>query len=120
MTVTEGDANVNETPSQQARRLAAARQASTQAPDDVQRLPSAEEAAARLQGTAVGRTIDQRIGELTDECRQLEELLRSTRATKKRMEAMLRLVARLTDEQIAALDPHDPNSWIPVDARLLE
>jgi hypothetical protein len=36
------------------------------------------------------------------------------------VEALLRLVARLTDEQIAAPDPHDPNSWIHVDARQLE
>jgi hypothetical protein len=70
---------------------------------------------SRLQGTPVGQSIDRRIAELDDECIQLERALQTIRARTKRMEALRRMVAQLTDEQIAALDPDEPNSWIPVD-----
>jgi hypothetical protein len=88
---------------------------STPTPGPEWRLPSTEDAVARLRGTAVGQSIDRRIAELTDECIELENQLQRIRARKKRMEALRRMVAQLTDEQIAGLNPDDPNSWIPVD-----
>jgi hypothetical protein len=74
---------------------------------------------AKLRGTPVGEAIEQRLDDLSNECAELEDLLQIARAKKKRLEALQRIVATYTDEQIAALDLNDPNSWIMTDQETL-
>lgn len=81
--------------------------------------PAPSDAEARLRGTPLGEAITERLEDLSNECVELEDLLQIARAKKKRLEALQRIVATYPDEQLAALDPTNPNSWITTDQESL-